>query len=144
MDEVRETRTGDLNGFIAPVTESMKELGINVEAKVVQRTINSVWKRMQEKGLSFEELFGAYYVRFIIDCPLKEEKVKCWEAYAALTSHYRPNTSKLKDWVSTPKVNGYESLHAILMGEKGVWVEVQIRTHRMDEIAEKGFAAYWK
>ena len=144
MDEVRETRTDDLNGFIAPVTESMKELGINVEAKVVQRTINSVWKRMQEKGLSFEELFGAYYVRFIIDCPLKEEKVKCWEAYAALTSHYRPNTSKLKDWVSTPKVNGYESLHAILMGEKGVWVEVQIRTHRMDEIAEKGFAAYWK
>lgn len=144
MDQVREARTNDLNDFIAPVTNILKEMDIKVEVKIVERTINSVWKRMQEKGLSFEELFGAFYVRFIIDCPVKEEKIKCWETYAVLTSLYRPNTSKLKDWISTPKVNGYESLHAILMGERGTWVEVQIRSHRMEEIAEKGFAAYWK
>ena len=97
-----------------------------------------------EKELSFEELYGSFVVRFITDCPIEQERLECWKIYAILTGFYRPNTAKLKDWISFPKTNGYESLHAVVMGQTGNWVEVQIRSQRMEEIAEKGFAAYWK
>jgi GTP pyrophosphokinase len=98
---------------------------------------------MQKKQLTFDDLYGNFNIRFIVDCPLDQEKIECWKIYAVITDVYMPNISKLKDWISTPKINGYESIHAIFMSHDGKWVEVQIRSKRMNEIAEKGFTAYW-
>ena len=144
MDEVRETRLYEMNDFIAPVITAMEKAGIKAKAEIKERSVNSVWKRMMDKELAFEDLYGSFIVRFITDCPKEQERMECWKIYAVLTNFYRPYTKKLKDWISFPKTNGYESLHAVLMGTAGHWVEVQIRSQRMDEIAEKGFAAYWK
>jgi Guanosine polyphosphate pyrophosphohydrolases/synthetases len=110
----------------------------------MEKSANSVWQRMKDKEIPFEEVHDAFFARFIVDCPLQMEKIECWKVYAILTGIYRPNTARLRDWISLPKANGYESLHAVLMSKTGNWVEVQIRTARMQEIAEKGFAAYWK
>ena len=144
LDEVRESRMGEMRDFIAPVLAELEKTGIKVRAEIKERSVNSIWKRMMEKELSFEELYGSFVVRFITDCPVDQERLECWKIYAILTGFYRPNTAKLKDWISFPKTNGYESLHAVVMGQTGNWVEVQIRSQRMEEIAEKGFAAYWK
>ena len=144
LDEVREQRVTELRDFIQPVIDELSNTGITTRAEIKERSVNSIWKRMMEKELSFEELYGSFIVRFITDCPKNQERMECWKIYAVLTGFYRPNTSKLKDWISFPKTNGYESLHAVVMGPAGNWVEVQIRSERMHEIAEKGFAAYWK
>ncbi len=144
LDEVRERRVSELRDFIQPVMEELARTGIKARAEIKERSVNSIWRRMMEKELSFEELYGSFIVRFVTDCPKEQERLECWKTYAVLTNFYRPNTSKLKDWISFPKSNGYESLHAVVMGTAGNWVEVQIRSERMDEIAEKGFAAYWK
>ena len=144
LDEVRERRMGDMRDFTAPVMEELVKNGIKARAELKERSVNSIWKRMLDKELSFEELYGSFVVRFITDCPVDQERLECWKIYAILTGFYRPNTSKLKDWISFPKTNGYESLHAVVMGQTGNWVEVQIRSQRMEEIAEKGFTAYWK
>ena len=144
MDDVREKRMGELRDFIAPVMAELEKDGITARAEIKERSVNSVWKRMMDKELAFEDLYGSYVVRFITDCAKEQERMECWRIYAALTNCYRPYTSKLKDWISFPKANGYESLHAVVMGQTGNWVEVQIRSQRMEEIAEKGFAAYWK
>ncbi|MCR5039602.1 MAG: RelA/SpoT family protein [Bacteroidales bacterium] len=144
IENVRENRMGEMRGFITPVIEALEKTGINVRYEIKERSVNSIWKRMMEKELSFEELYGSFVVRFITNCPIEQERIECWKIYAVLTGFYRPNTAKLKDWISFPKTNGYESLHAVVMGQTGNWVEVQIRSQRMEEIAEKGFAAYWK
>ena len=144
MDDVRAKRMGELRDFIAPVMAELEKDGIKARAEIKERSVNSVWKRMMDKELAFEDLYGSFIVRFITDCPKEQERMECWRIYAALTNCYRPYTSKLKDWISFPKANGYESLHAVVMGQTGNWVEVQIRSQRMEEIAEKGFAAYWK
>ena len=144
LDEVRETRMGELHDFIQPVMTALAQTGIKARAAIKERSVNSIWKRMMEKELSFEELYGSFVIRFIADCPMELERIECWKIYAVLTNFYRPNTAKLKDWISFPKTNGYESLHAVVMGQTGNWVEVQIRSERMEEIAEKGFAAYYK
>ena len=144
VDDVRERRMGETRDFIAPVMAELEKSGIKVRAEIKERSVNSIWKRMMEKELSFEELYGSFVVRFITDCPVDQERLECWKIYAILTGFYRPNTAKLKDWISFPKTNGYESLHAVVMGQTGNWMEVQIRSQRMEEIAEKGFAAYWK
>ena len=144
VDEVRGQRVSELRKFIQPVMDELAKLGIKTRAEIKERSVNSIWKRMMEKELSFEELYASFIVRFITDCPKEQERLECWKIYAVLTNFYRPNTAKLKDWISFPKTNGYESLHAIVMGPAGTWVEVQIRSERMEEIAEKGFAAYWK
>ncbi len=144
MDEVRGKRIGELRDFIAPVMNELKTDGFKARAEIKERSINSIWKRMMDKELAFEDLYGSFIVRLIVDCTKEQERMECWKTYAVLTNYYRPNTRKLKDWISFPKANGYESLHAIVMGQKGNWVEVQIRSQRMEEIAEKGFAAYWK
>ena len=144
IEDVRENRMGEMRDFIAPVIEALEKTGIKVRSEIKERSVNSIWKRMMEKELSFEELYGSFVVRFITDCPIEQERLECWKIYAILTGFYRPNTAKLKDWISFPKTNGYESLHAVVMGQTGNWVEVQIRSQRMEEIAEKGFAAYWK
>ena len=144
MDDVRGERMGELRDFIAPVMAEIEKAGIKARAEIKERSINSVWKRMMDKELAFEDLYGSFIVRFITDCPKEQERMECWKIYAVLTNCYRPYTKKLKDWISFPKANGYESLHAVVMGQTGNWVEVQIRSERMEEIAEKGFSAYWK
>ena len=144
MDDVRGKRMGELRDFIAPIKAELEKNGIKARAEIKERSVNSVWKRMMDKELAFEELYGSFIVRLIADCPKEQERMECWKIYAVLTDCYRPYTRKLKDWISFPKANGYESLHAVVMGPTGNWVEVQIRSQRMEEIAEKGFAAYWK
>ena len=144
MDNVREQRIHEMKAFAAPIEDELKRNGISANIEIIERSVNSVWKRMKEKELPFEELYGAFIVRIVTDCPIEQEKIECWKIYAILTNCYRPHTKKLKDWISFPKANGYESLHAVVMGKAGNWVEVQIRSRRMEEIAEKGFAAYWK
>ena len=144
MDDMREKRISELREFVAPLKEAFEKMETQVTIDIKERSVNSVWRRMMEKELSFEDLYGSYVVRFITDCPKDQERLECWKIYAVLTNFYRPYTSKLKDWISFPKANGYESLHAVVMGQTGNWVEVQIRSRRMEEIAEKGFAAYWK
>ncbi|MBR5377907.1 MAG: bifunctional (p)ppGpp synthetase/guanosine-3',5'-bis(diphosphate) 3'-pyrophosphohydrolase [Bacteroidales bacterium] len=144
MDDVRAMRMGELRDFVAPIEAALKENGIKARAEIKERSVNSVWKRMMDKELAFEDLYGSFIVRLITDCPREDERMECWKIYAVLTNCYRPYTKKLKDWISFPKANGYESLHAVVMGQTGNWVEVQIRSQRMEEIAEKGFAAYWK
>ena len=144
MDDVRGKRMGELRDFIAPIEAELEKNGIKARAEIKERSVNSVWKRMMDKELAFEDLYGSFIVRLITDCPREDERMECWKIYAVLTNCYRPYTQKLKDWISFPKANGYESLHAVVMGQTGNWVEVQIRSQRMEEIAEKGFGAYWK
>jgi len=144
VDEVREKRMGELHDFIAPLNVAFAKAGMKVRAEIKERSVNSIWKRMMDKELAFEDLYGSFIVRLITDCPKEQERMECWKIYAVLTDCYRPYTRKLKDWISFPKANGYESLHAVVMGPTGNWVEVQIRSQRMEEIAEKGFSAYWK
>ena len=144
MDDVRSKRMGELRDFIAPIEAELEKNGIKARAEIKERSVNSVWKRMMDKELAFEDLYGSFIVRLITDCPREDERMECWKIYAVLTNCYRPYTKKLKDWISFPKANGYESLHAVVMGQTGNWVEVQIRSQRMEEIAEKGFGAYWK
>ena len=143
-DEVREQRLHELHEFAAPIMAALEKAGIKARPVIKERSVNSIWKRMMDKELPFEELYGSFIVRFVTDCPEEQERIECWKIYAILTGCYRPITAKLKDWISFPKTNGYESLHAVVMGPTGNWVEVQIRSERMDEIAEKGFAAYYK
>ena len=143
MNEVRAEKTAQLKEFLVPVEEAFKKRGIEVKSQIIERTTHSIWKRMQKKQLTFDDLYGNFIVRLITDCPPDMEKIECWKIYAILTDVYTPNTSKLKDWISSPKINGYESIHAVFMSKDGKWVEVQIRTKRMNEIAEKGFTAYW-
>ena len=144
LDEVREQRISELREFITPLDTAFAKAGLNVTSVIKERSVNAIWKRMMDKELSFEDLYGSFVARFITDCAKDVERIECWKIYAVLTNFYRPYTSKLKDWISFPKTNGYESLHAVVMGQMGSWVEVQIRSRRMEEIAEKGFAAYWK
>ena len=144
VDEVREKRMGELHAFIDPLNKAFANAGMTVRCEIKERSVNSIWKRMMDKELAFEDLYGSFIVRLVTDCPKEQERMECWKIYAVLTDCYRPYTRKLKDWISFPKANGYESLHAVVMGPTGNWVEVQIRSQRMEEIAEKGFAAYWK
>ena len=143
MNEIRAERTNQLKEFLVPIKEAFKQRGIEVDAQIIERSTHSIWKRMQKKQLTFDDLYGNFNIRFIVDCPQDQEKIECWKIYAVITDVYTPNISKLKDWISTPKINGYESIHAIFMSHDGKWVEVQIRSKRMNEIAEKGFTAYW-
>ena len=104
----------------------------------------SIWQKMQTQNVPFEEVYDLFAIRIIADVPSEQEKSICWQIYSIVTDAYQPNPDRLRDWVSIPKANGYESLHTTVMSDKGQWVEVQIRTKRMDEIAEKGYAAHWK
>ena len=144
MNEVRDERFKQLKAFLKPLEAAFQARGLDVQSKIIERSTHSIWKRMKKNQLTFDELYGAFHVRFLIDCPPDMEKIECWKIYAITTDLYTPNVSKLKDWISTPKINGYESIHAVFMGQDGKWVEVQIRSKRMDEIAEKGFTAYWQ
>ncbi len=143
--DVREKKLRELEDFLAPVKAELEQRGIKVRTMAIERNVSSVWERMVKFGMSLEEVYDAYVARIIIDCPnLDDEKVQCWETFAVFTKYYYPDNKKMRDWVSFPKTNGYSSIHAVFMSKDGNWVETQIRTERMDEIAENGFAAYWK
>lgn len=144
LNEIRESKIKELEEFIIPVKEELERVGIKAELKIIERSQSSLWERMHKFGLSLDEIYDAYVLRIIIDCPLDMEKIQCWQTFGVLTMFYRPNNSRLRDWLSFPKINGYESIHAVFMSKQGNWIETQIRTQRMNIIAERGVMAYLK
>ena len=144
LNQIRESKIKELEEFIVPVKEELERVGIKAELKTIERSQSSLWERMHKFGLSLDEIYDAYVLRIIIDCPLDMEKIQCWQTFGVLTMFYRPNNSRLRDWLSFPKINGYESIHAVFMSKQGNWIETQIRTQRMNIIAERGVMAYLK
>ncbi len=144
INEIRDKKIKELEEFIIPIKEELEKEGIKAELKIIERRQSSLWERMRKFGLSLDEIYDAYVLRIIIDCPVELEKIQCWQTFGVMTMFYRPNNSRLRDWLSFPKTNGYESIHAVFMSRQGNWIETQIRTHRMDIIAERGVMAYLK
>ncbi len=144
LNEKKAEREKFIGDFIGPINEILKEEGIKASVFGRPKSIHSIWNKMRKKSIPFEEVYDLFAIRIIIDAEAEKEKTECWKVYSIVTDLYRPNPDRLRDWVSSPKANGYESLHTTVMGPRGQWVEVQIRTRRMNEIAEKGFAAHWK
>jgi len=144
LNETKTQRNKYIRNFIEPLIQDLEDQGLKYEVKGRPKSIHSILQKMKTQHVPFEEVYDLFAIRIIIDTPIDTEKSDCWKVYSIVTDHYTPNPDRLRDWVSTPKANGYESLHTTVMGPKGRWVEVQIRTKRMDEIAEKGFAAHWK
>lgn len=144
LNATKEQRNRYIRSFIQPVKIELDELGIDYEIKGRPKSIHSIYTKMVNKQLEFEQVYDLFAIRIILDSDPEDEKMDCWNVYSIMTSIYQPNPERMRDWISIPKSNGYESLHATVMGPKGQWVEVQIRTSRMDAIAEKGYAAHWK
>lgn len=137
-------RTRFINRFTLPITRALDAEGFDYQIKSRPKSISSIWNKVYRKGIPFEEIYDLFAIRIILNTPLEREKAECWKVYSMVTDFYQPNPDRLRDWISTPKGNGYESLHTTVMSPTGKWVEVQIRTKRMDEIAEMGYAAHWK
>ncbi len=144
LDEIRENKIKELEEFAEPIKKELINIGVKAEIKILERSQSSLWERMHKFGLSLDEIYDAFVLRIIIDCPLDVEKIQCWQAFGVLTMFYRPNNSRLRDWLSFPKTNGYESIHAVFMSRHGNWIETQIRTQKMDIVAERGVMAYLK
>ncbi|MCC6833819.1 MAG: bifunctional (p)ppGpp synthetase/guanosine-3',5'-bis(diphosphate) 3'-pyrophosphohydrolase [Cytophagales bacterium] len=144
IDETRVSRNKFIKLFVQPVKDELDKLNIEYEIKSRPKSIFSIYNKMRKQNIPFEEVYDLFAVRLILNTPIEQEKSFCWQAYSIVTDYYTPNPDRLRDWISTPKANGYESLHTTVMAKNGQWVEVQIRTRRMDEIAEKGYAAHWK
>lgn len=144
LKKSKAVRSRFINKFTHPITKILEKDGVHFKVESRTKSIYSIWNKMRKKSIPFEEVYDVFAVRFILDVPLENEKAMCWKIYSIITDFYKPNPDRLRDWISTPKVNGYESLHTTVMSPTGKWVEVQIRSKRMDEIAEKGFAAHWK
>ena len=144
IKETRDDRNRFIRGFIKPIMKAVNDQGYTVEIKGRPKSIYSISNKMKKQGIPFEEVFDLFAIRIIIDTDLDKEKASCWHIYSIVTDFYKPNPDRLRDWISIPKANGYESLHTTVMTNTGKWVEVQIRTKRMDDIAEKGYAAHWK
>ena len=140
-----ESRNKLFEHFAIPVDKKLKEMGLHYEMKARVKSAYSIWNKMESKGITFEDIYDLYAVRIIFDpLPGVDEKNMCWDIYSAITDIYRIRPDRIRDWVSRPKANGYQALHLTVMGPDGQWVEIQIRSRRMDVIAEKGFAAHWK
>lgn len=144
IEQSRDDRNKFIRNFIRPIQKSINDQGYSVEVKGRTKSIYSIAQKMKKQDIPFEEVFDLFAIRIIIDTDVEKEKAACWHVYSIVTDFYQPNPDRLRDWVSIPKANGYESLHTTVMTKKGQWVEVQIRTRRMDDIAEKGYAAHWK
>lgn len=144
LNETKARRNAYIADFIAPLKERLDKMGINFEIKGRTKSIYSIWNKLKKQQNTIDDIFDLFAIRIVIDCPLEKEKSECWLAYSVVTDMYRPNPARLKDWISIPKSNGYESLHTTVYGPADRWVEVQIRTRRMDDIAERGLAAHWK
>lgn len=144
LKKTKAVRTRFVNRFSLPIAKELEKQNFNFEIKARTKSIYSIFNKMKNKNVSFEEVYDVFAIRIIIDTQLEREKSDCWNAYSIVTDYYQPNPDRLRDWLSTPKANGYESLHTTVMSPGGKWVEVQIRSKRMDEVAEKGYAAHWK
>ena len=144
LRETKEERRKYILKFSKPIKNKLKEENIKYTIQGRPKSIFSIRNKMVKKGVDFDNVFDKFAVRIIVDSKIEKEKSDCWKIYSIVTDFYKPNPDRLRDWISTPKENGYESLHTTVMGEDGKWVEVQIRSNRMDEIAEKGYAAHWK
>ena len=144
LQETKEERRKYILKFSKPIKLKLNEQNINFSIKGRPKSIFSIRNKIVNKGVDFDNVFDKFAVRIVVDTTLEKEKSDCWKIYSIVTDFYKPNPDRLRDWISTPKENGYESLHTTVMGEDGKWVEVQIRSKRMDEIAEKGYAAHWK
>jgi GTP pyrophosphokinase len=144
IDATRLARNKFIKQFMVPINDELDQMKIKYEIKGRPKSIHSIWNKMRKQNIPFEEVFDLFAIRIILDTPIENEKALCWQVYSIVTDHYTPNPDRLRDWISTPKSNGYESLHTTVMAKNGQWVEVQIRSKRMDEIAEKGYAAHWK
>lgn len=144
LNETKASRDAYIQRFIGPIEEKVKAAGIHCHIKGRTKSIHSIWQKMKKQKCPFEGVYDLFAIRIIIDCPENQEKMQCWQAYSIVTDMYQPNPKRLRDWLSVPKSNGYESLHITVLGPEQKWVEVQIRTERMDEIAERGVAAHWR
>ncbi|MFO8130366.1 MAG: RelA/SpoT family protein [Bacteroidales bacterium] len=144
LAESKEARQRFINQFVYPIKKELSRQGIDYRIIAREKSVYSIWEKMRNQGIPFEEVYDIFAIRVVIDVPQDQEKVECWKVYSIITDFYRPNLKRLRDWISIPKANGYEALHTTVMSQTGRWVEIQIRTERMDEIAEKGYAAHWK
>jgi len=144
LNDTKRERTKYINDFIRPIKEKLEKAGFDFEIYGRPKSLHSIWTKMKKKGVSFEEVYDLFAIRILVNASLEKEKEDCWKVYSIITDEYTPSPERLRDWLSNPKSNGYEALHTTVMGPQGKWVEVQIRTKRMNEIAEKGLAAHWK
>ena len=144
LDDTMRSRKVFIDRFIAPIKAELERQQFNFEIKGRPKSIHSIWSKMRKKEVGFEDVYDLFAIRIILKTDFETEKADCWQVYSAVTDLYQPNPLRLRDWISVPKTNGYESLHTTVIGPDGKWVEVQIRTERMNEIAEKGVAAHWK
>ena len=144
LKNTADVRNRFIRRFMAPIKETLLHEGYIFEIKTRTKSISSIWRKMQFKDIPFEEVFDIFAIRIILETPVELEKPDCWRIYSIVTDYYQPSPERLRDWISTPRANGYESLHTTVMSPNGKWIEVQIRSKRMDEIAEKGLAAHYK
>ncbi|HLY71968.1 MAG TPA: bifunctional (p)ppGpp synthetase/guanosine-3',5'-bis(diphosphate) 3'-pyrophosphohydrolase, partial [Puia sp.] len=144
LSETKRERSRYINEFIKPLKEKLEKGNFDFEIYGRPKSIHSIWNKMRKKGVGFEEVYDLFAIRVILNSSPEKEKEDCWKVYSMITDEYTPSPERLRDWLSNPKSNGYEALHTTVMGPQGKWVEVQIRTKRMNEIAEKGLAAHWK
>src|SRR6476659_7660156 len=144
LSDTKRERTKYINDFIRPLKEKLEKADFDFEIYGRPKSIHSIWTKMKKKGVSFEEVYDLFAIRILVNASLEKEKEECWKVYSIITDAYNPSPERLRDWLSNPKSNGYEALHTTVMGPQGKWVEVHIRTLRMNEIAEKGLAAHWK
>lgn len=144
LNETKKSREKYIAEFITPLKEKLGHIGVDFTIKGRTKSIHSIYNKIKKQNTSFENIYDLFAIRIIFDVPFEKEKAVCWQAYSIVADMYQPNPKRLRDWLSIPKSNGYESLHTTVLGPQGKWVEVQIRTRRMDEVAEKGLAAHWK
>lgn len=144
LKKSKAVRTRFINRFVLPIRRGLDSENLEYEIKTRTKSVYSIYNKMVNKNIPFEEVYDLFAIRIILEAKPHQEKSNCWKAYSIVTDHYKPNPDRLRDWISTPKSNGYESLHTTVMSPTGKWVEVQIRTRRMDDIAEMGYAAHWK
>lgn len=144
INESKSYRNKFIKSFIQPIEEELTRQGFRFSIKGRPKSVYSIYNKMKKQGIPFEEVYDLFAIRIILESELESEKADCWQVYSIVTDFYKPNPDRLRDWISTPRSNGYESLHTTVMSNTGQWVEVQIRTDRMDEIAERGYAAHWK
>ena len=144
LNATKRSRDAYIEKFITPIDEKLKQMGIKCHIKGRTKSIHSIWQKMKKQQCGFEGIYDLFAIRIIIDSPYDQEKMLCWQTYSLITDMYQPNPKRMRDWLSVPKSNGYESLHITVLGPEQKWVEVQIRTERMDEIAERGLAAHWR
>ena len=144
LNATKRARDAYIAHFIGPVEQRLKDAGLHFHIKGRTKSIHSIWQKMKKQRCGFEGIYDLFAIRIILDAPLEKEKMQCWQAYSIVTDMYQPNPKRLRDWLSVPKSNGYESLHITVLGPQNKWVEVQIRTERMDEVAERGLAAHWR